>query len=197
MDITYFEKQLLFIREIDRIKQIFRQTYLTDLSRKENDAEHSWHLACMVMVLGEYAPEGTDLFRVMRMVLVHDIVEIDAGDTYLFDSEASTDKEERETKAAERIFGILPEASGKELKGLWLEFEEGSSREARFALLLDRFQPFYHNIVTEGVSWIEHRIKQSQVLGRMKPALEDFPLFNDYLVKNVETAVRKGWLKPD
>ncbi|MDC7124918.1 MAG: HD domain-containing protein [Spirochaetales bacterium] len=190
-----FTKQLDFIREIDKVKSIFRQTPITDKSRKENDAEHSWHLAMMAMILSEYAPEGTNILRVIKMVLIHDLVEIDAGDTYLFDEAAQNDKAEREQKAADRIFGILPEESSKEIMNLWHEFEERKTQEADFAYLMDRFQPFILNITTEGISWLEHGIKASQVLTRITPAVEKYPLFMDYLNKNVKMAVEKGWLK--
>lgn len=192
-----FNRQLEFIREIDKVKSIFRQTPLMDKSRKENDAEHSWHLASMVIILGEYAPENTDLFRVIQMVLIHDLVEIDAGDAYLFDEAANEGKEEREQEAADRIFGILPDDTGAEIMSLWQEFEERKTDEARFATLMDRFQPFLHNITTEGISWLEHGISRSQVLARMKPAVEAFPLFRNFLISNVDAAVEKGWLKPD
>lgn len=192
-----FNRQIEFIREIDKVKSIFRQTPLMDKSRKENDAEHSWHLAAMAVLLAEYAPEGTDIGRVVRMVLLHDLVEIDAGDTYLFDEAAQHDKEEREQKAAERIFGILPQDTGAEFLGLWQEFEARETPDARFAALMDRFQPFLHNISTEGISWLEHGVKRSQVLSRMKPVVEQFPMFWDFLTSNVEMAVEKGWLKPE
>ena len=192
-----FFMQLDFIREIDKVKGIFRQTPLMDKSRKENDAEHSWHLATMAFLLSEYAPEGTDLLKVMKMVLIHDLVEIDAGDTYLFDEAAQHDKEEREMKAAKRIFGLLPGDLGKEVMDLWLEFEEQKTPEACYATLMDRFQPFLHNISTEGISWLEHGVRRSQVISRMRPAVEPFPLFWDFLVKNVDAAVEKGWLKAD
>ena len=192
-----FNRQIDFIKEIDKVKSIFRQTPLMDKSRKENDAEHSWHLATMAFILADYAPEGTDLLKVIKMVLIHDLVEIDAGDTYLFDEAAQHDKEEREKKAADRIFGILPEDLGSEVMVLWLEFEDRKTPEARFATLMDRFQPFLHNISTEGISWLEHGVKRSQVIDRMKPAVEPFPLFWDFLTKNVEMAVEKGWLHPD
>jgi 5'-deoxynucleotidase YfbR-like HD superfamily hydrolase len=196
-EIERFKRQLEFIREIDKVKSIFRQTPIMNRSRKENDAEHSWHLATMVMILAEYAPRGTDLFRVTKMVLIHDLVEIDAGDVYLFDAEANVGKEEREQEAANRIFNILPKDIGHEVMNLWHEFEQKSTNEARFATLMDRFQPFLHNISTEGISWLEHGISRSQVLSRMKSAVEDFPLFWDFLESNVNTAVEKGWLKPD
>lgn len=192
-----FSQQLEFIREIDKVKSIFRQTPLMNKERKENDAEHSWHLAAMAMILAEYAEDGTDLFHVIKMVLIHDLVEIDAGDTYLFDEEANLDKDEREKAAAARIFGILPEDTGTEVMNLWIEFEQRSTKEAKFATLMDRFQPFLHNISTDGISWLEHGVKRSQVLARMKPAVEAFPLFWDFLKTNVDAAVEKGWLKED
>ena len=192
-----FSRQLAFISEIDKVKSIFRQTPLMDKSRKENDAEHSWHLAVMAVILSEHAPDNTDINRVIRMVLIHDLVEIDAGDTYLFDEGAQHDKAEREQKAAERIFGILPDETGAEFMRLWMEFEECRTSDARFAALMDRFQPFLHNISTEGISWLEHGIRKSQVLSRMEPVVGQFPLFWDFLTENVETAVKKGWLKPD
>jgi putative hydrolases of HD superfamily len=197
LEINRFKRQLDFIREIDKVKSIFRQTPIINKSRKENDAEHSWHLATMVMILAEYAPEGTDLFRVTKMVLIHDLVEIDAGDAYLFDAVANVGKEEREQEAANRIFNILPEDIGSEVMELWHEFEKCTTNEARFATLMDRFQPFLHNISTHGMSWLEHGIRRSQVLSRMQSALEDFPLFWDFLKSNVDAAVEKGWLKPD
>lgn len=197
IEIKRFKRQLEFIREIDKVKSIIRQTPIINKSRKENDAEHSWHLATMVMILAEYAPEGTDLFRVCKMVLIHDLVEIDAGDTYLFDAEANSGKEEREQAAANRIFNILPEDTGDEVMKLWQEFEERSTNEAKFATLMDRFQPFLHNISTDGISWLEHGISRSQVLSRMKGSVEAFPLFWDFLESNVNAAVEKGWLKPD
>ncbi len=190
-------KQIEFIIEIDKLKYIFRQTPLIDKSRKENDAEHSWHLATMAFLLSEYAPDGTDISRVIKMVLIHDLVEIDAGDTYLFDEAAQHDKAEREQKAADRIFGILPEEDGKELMDLWHEFEERKTKEARFASLMDRIQPFLHNISTEGISWLEHGVSRSQVLNRMEPVVGQFPAFWEFLTANVDAAVKKGWLKPD
>ncbi|MCK5152996.1 MAG: HD domain-containing protein [Spirochaetales bacterium] len=197
IQIERFEKQLEFIREIDKVKSIFRQTPIINKSRKENDAEHSWHLATMMIILSEYAPEKTDIFRATKMVLIHDLVEIDAGDTYLFDAEANVGKETREQEAANRIFSILPEDIGCEIMELWHEFEQCSTNEARFAILMDRFQPFLHNISTDGISWLEHGISKSQVLSRMKSAVKNFPLFWDFLESNVNAAVEKGWLKPD
>jgi len=189
-----FLQQIDFIKEIDKVKSIYRQTLLMDSSRKENDAEHSWHIATMAFILGEYASPGTDMNRVIRMVLIHDLVEIDAGDTYLFDEKGNQDKEEREIKAAERIFGLLPEDLRDEVMALWREFEEKETPEACFAGLMDRFQPFLHNTVTQGHSWLEHGVKKSQVVSRMKPALEPYPLFWEFFQDHIDMAVKNGWL---
>src|SRR5438874_9575925 len=136
-----FERQIRFILEIDKLKTIMRRTYLIHADRAENTAEHSWHLAIMAILLAEHANEPVDVTRVVKMVLVHDIVEIDAGDTYFYDTAAALDKSEREHAASARIFGILPDDQGKELGELWEEFEKGESPDARFALALDRFMP--------------------------------------------------------
>ena|SRR5688572_2629274 len=157
-------KQLHFILEIDKLKSIYRRTYLVDGTRSENSAEHSWHLALMAMVLAEHANEPLDIGKVIKMVLIHDIVEIDAGDTYIYD--AQDDKEERERRAADRIFGLLPADQEQEFRELWEEFEAGASPEARFASALDRFIPQLHNYYTEGRSWKEHGITSERVLAR-------------------------------
>ncbi len=159
-------KQFDFLREIDKEKMIGRQTYLTDASRKENDAEHAWHLALMAILLGEYANEPIDILKTVTMVLIHDIVEIDAGDTYAYDAAAHNDKAEREAAAAKRIFGLLPEDQGSRLKALWEEFEENRTAEAKFAHSLDHVQPLMLNDASGGRSWLEHGIRLSQVLKR-------------------------------
>ena len=138
---TRLEQQIAFIVEIDKVKNIFRQTYLSDGKRKENDAEHSWHIALMTLLLKEYAEEEVDVLRVMTMVLIHDLVEIDAGDTYAYDTEGALTKRDREVKAAERIFGILPADQGTYFRELWEEFEEYRTADAKYAHLLDNFQP--------------------------------------------------------
>ena len=160
------EQQLDFLREIDKEKQIFRQTYLSDGKRKENDAEHAWHMAIMAFLLSEYANEEVDLLRTIRMILVHDVVEIDAGDTYAYDEVAKTTQREREEKAAARIFGLLPEDQRQELLDLWEEFEAGETKEARFARALDNFQPMMLNDATDGRAWVEHEVAVSKILGR-------------------------------
>ncbi len=160
------ERQLRFILEVDKSKQVFRQTYLSDGSRKENDAEHSWHLALMCALLGEYANESIDVAKTMVMVLIHDIIEIDAGDTYAYDEAGNATKREREVRAAERIFSLLPEDQAASFRALWEEFEAGETPEAKFALTLDKVQPLLLNDATEGRAWKEHGIRISQVLKR-------------------------------
>lgn len=163
---TDFEKQIQFIMELDKIKKIGRQTYLSDASRKENDAEHSWHLALMAFVLADYSNEPIDVLKTMKMVLLHDVIEIDAGDTYAYDTEANKTKRDRELKAADRIFGLLPEAQKSEYRGLWDEFEAMETPESKFANMLDKVQPLLLNDASGGKSWAEHGVQISQVLKR-------------------------------
>lgn len=162
---TRLEQQLAFIREIDKVKHIYRQTYLANGDRKENDAEHSWHIALMAVLLKEYVPEA-DATRVMTMVLIHDLVEIDAGDTYAYDSAGSETKRAREEAAADRIFGLLPEDQQCMFRELWEEFEAYETADARFAHLLDNFQPLLLNDAAGGKSWSEHQVKRSQIYKR-------------------------------
>lgn len=163
---TRLEQQLQFIVEIDKVKNIFRQTYLADGGRKENDAEHSWHIALMAYLLQEYAEEPVDVMKVMIMVLIHDLVEIDAGDTYAYDAEGAKTKRAREIAAAERIFGLLPEDQGVYFRSLWDEFEAYESADAKYAHLLDNFQPLLLNDASDGKSWTEHTVKKSQIYKR-------------------------------
>lgn len=160
------EQQLQFILEIDKVKKIIRQTPLSDVSRKENDAEHSWHIALMAYLLQEYVEEPVEVSKVMLMVLIHDLVEIDAGDTYAYDEEGAKTKDERERKAADHIFGMLPEDQGMYLKVLWEEFEAYETAEAKYAHLLDNFQPLLLNDAAGGISWTEHQVKKSQIYKR-------------------------------
>ena len=154
------EEQLNFIREIDKEKEIFRQTYLADGSRKENDAEHAWHIAIMTMLLSEYANEKIDVLKTVGMLLIHDIVEIDAGEN------AKKTQHEREKKAADRIYGLLPGEQGRKLYDLWEEFEAQETPEAKFARTMDNIQPMLLNDASGGISWKEHNVKLSQILGR-------------------------------
>ena len=160
------EKQIRFIVEIDKVKNIFRQTYLADAGRRENDAEHSWHIALMAYLLREYAEEAVDVGKVMLMVLIHDLVEIDAGDTYAYDSVGAQTKRDREVAAADRIFGILPEDHGTYFRELWDEFEAYETPDAKYAHLLDNFQPLLLNDAADGLSWQEHQVKKSQIYKR-------------------------------
>ena len=160
------QQQMKFILEVDKVKQIIRQTYLADGSRKENDAEHSWHLALMAVLLKEYANEEVDLAKVIPMVLLHDLVEIDAGDTYAYDQAGLATQRARESKAADRIFGMLPEDQGGYFRELWDEFEAYESDDAKFAHLLDNFQPLLLNDAAGGISWTEHQVKKSQIYKR-------------------------------
>ena len=151
MNENRLQRQIQFIIEIDKLKKIMRQTYLTDQSRKENDAEHSWHLAVMAILLAEYAKDDQiDLFHVLKMLLIHDLVEIDAGDTFCYDEDGNAHKLEKEIQAAERIFNLLPEDQARDFRKLWDEFEARQSPESRFAAALDRLQPLLHNSRTKG-----------------------------------------------
>lgn len=160
------DKQRDFILEIDKAKKIFRQTYISGRERRENDAEHSWHIALMAMILSEHANRKIDVLRVVKMLLIHDLVEIDAGDTYAYDEAANADKREREVVAAERILGILPEDQNKELRAIWEEFEENKTDEALFAHVMDNFQPLSLNDLNDGREWKDNGIKKSQILRR-------------------------------
>lgn len=168
------EAQLRFAVEVDRLKSILRQTRLVDGSRQENSAEHSWHVALLAALLAEHAP-CADVGRTMRMLLVHDVVEIDAGDTFCYDATANLDKDARERAAAERLFGLLPADQAAELRALWDEFEAGETAEARYAVALDRLQPLLMNFHGGGGSWAAHGITRAQVMGRMAPIAANLP----------------------
>ena len=172
MDNERLENQLDFFREIDKEKFIGRQTYLTDGERKENDAEHAWHMAIMTVLLSEYANEKIDVLKTVMMLLIHDLVEIDAGDTYAYDEEGKKTQREREEKAAKRIFGLLPEEQGEKLMALWEEFEAYETPEANFAHTMDNIQPVMLNDATDGKAWLEHGVHLSQILGRNKKTAE-------------------------
>ena len=166
MEAERMKKQIAFLMEIDKVKNIFRQTYLADGKRKENDAEHSWHLAISAFLLREYAKEEVDVLKVIIMVLIHDLVEIDAGDTYAYDEKGAETKRAREVAAADRIFGMLPEDQGAYFRELWDEFEAYESADAKYAHLLDNFQPLLLNNESNGMSWVEHHVKKSQIYKR-------------------------------
>lgn len=163
------QRQLGFITEIDKLKRILRMTRVMDDSRRENSAEHSWHIAVMAPLLAEYSPEPLDLLRTMKMLLIHDVVEIDAGDTFCFDEEAHHDKEDREVRAADRLFGLLSNDQEAEFRSLWDEFEEGETAEARFAVALDRLSGTLCNYSNDGGTWVEHSISPERILERQSP----------------------------
>ena len=166
VDSARFTEQIRFLVEMDKMKNIYRQTRVLHEDRAENDAEHAWHLAMLALVLSEYANEPVDLKKVLATVLIHDIVEIDAGDTYAYDEVARQSQKERELAAADRIFGLLPEDVGGKMRAIWEEFEAWETPEAKFARALDNFQPLMLNNATDGISWVEHGVKLSQVLRR-------------------------------
>lgn len=191
------KKQMEFILEVDKVKNIVRQTYLADGRRKENDAEHSWHLALMAVLLKEYAQEEIDLSKVVTMVLIHDLVEIDAGDTYAYDEAGAATKRERETKAADRIFGLLPSDQGKWLKALWEEFEAYETPEAKYAHMLDNSQPLFLNDASDGKSWAEHRVKKSQIYKRNEHTKEGAAAIWEYMEALIQKHVEKGHIIDD
>ncbi len=189
------ERQLDFICQLDKLKKVQRQTWLMDTSRKENSAEHSWHIAVMAMVLGEYASDGgVDVSRVIQMLLVHDIVEIDAGDTFCYDSAAVSGQHDREQLAARRIFGILPDDIGRRFHDLWDEFEARESPEARLANALDRLQPILNNYHSSGKSWQENGISRDQVLARNRIMALGAPTLWAYIEELIDRAVDDGFL---
>ena len=190
-------KQIEFLMEIDQVKNIFRQTYLADGGRKENDAEHSWHLAVAACILREYAAEDVDLLKVILMVLIHDLVEIDAGDTYAYDAEGAKTKRAREVAAAERIFGLLPKDQGVYFRELWDEFEAYESADAKYAHLLDNFQPLLLNHESDGISWAEHGVKKSQIYKRNERIEETSPEVWSWMERVVEEHIRLGHIKDE
>lgn len=166
---------MAFAVRLDELKSVERMTSLIGETRRENSAEHSWHVALMAVLLAEHAPEGIDLARVVTMLLLHDVVEIEAGDTFCFDDQANHGREERERQAADRIFGLLPEDQAEGLRSAWDEFEEGRTAEARFAVALDRFQGLLQNYHNRGGTWRIHRVSRARVLERMAPIREGAP----------------------
>lgn len=189
------QQQIDFLIEIDRVKQIFRKSKLIDKSRYENDAEHSWHFAMYAFILAEYSNEQQiDLLKVFKMILIHDVVEIDAGDTFVYDEQGLADKAEREQLAAERIFGLLPQDQNQELYQLWREFEDRATPEAKYAASLDRLQPILQNYYTEGASWRKYGVTAEMVLKKNQHIQEgsaELWAFVEYIVAD---AVKKGYL---
>ncbi len=190
------ERQLDFIVEIDKLKHVMRQSPLCDGSRKENDAEHSWHLAMMAMILAEHADEPVDVGRVVKMLLIHDIVEIDAGDTFAYDDQGRKDQEEREQKAADRLFNLLPDDQAKDFRALWDEFEEDDTADARFARALDRLQPLTLNYINKGGTWRSKGVTAAKVIERNRPIEDGSAYLWRHAKGLIEDAREKGYIKP-
>ena len=190
-----FQKQMDFLLEIDKIKEIYRQTYIADASRKENDAEHSWHSCIMAIVLAEYFDEDIDLLKVIKMMLMHDVVEIYAGDTYCYDDKGNEDKEEREMASAHRVYGLLPDDQKAEFMAIWREFEEQKTKEAVFCAILDRVQPTILNKAANIISWQEHGIRKEQVLKRNAITFSGPEEIASYMKNLIEKAAEDGYLK--
>lgn len=193
MEEKRLDQLFAFFREIDKEKLIGRQTYLTDAKRKENDAEHAWHMAIMTILLSEYANEEIDVLKTVTMLLLHDIVEIDAGDTYAYDEEAKKTQRQREEKAADRIYGLLPQDLQKKMRGLWEEFEAQKTPEARFARTMDNIQPIMLNAATDGKAWEEHGVHLKQILKRNENTAKGSEVLWEYVREHfIDPNVKKG-----
>lgn len=189
--------QVAFLREADRLKGVLRRSFVLAGERRENSAEHCWHVALAAILLTEYAAEPVDVARVVRMLLIHDLVEIDAGDTFVYDPAARVDKAAREQAAATRLFGTLPVDQGAELEALWQEFEARQTPDARFAASLDRLLPMLHNLWSEGRSWQEHGIRLSQVIEVNRHMAEGAPQLWAHIRPLIEDAADRGLLTRD
>jgi len=188
-------QQIRFIAEVDKLKDIFRQTLVTGSRRHENDAEHSWHLCLMVLVLAEHAnTPQVDVLRVLKMLLIHDIVEIDAGDTFAYDTARMADQHEREARAADRLFGLLPADQCTEFRALWDEFEARTTPESKFAAAMDRFQPMQLNCLTEGAAWRMHGVTSDRVLARNAHIADGATEVWAYAANMIADAVAAGHL---
>ena len=198
MDKERLKQQFDFCKEIDKEKFIKRQTYLSNGIEKENDAEHAWHMAIMTLLLSEYANEEIDVLKTVSMLLIHDLVEIDAGDTYAYDEEAKKTQKERELAAADRIFGLLPEDQGQKFRALWEEFEACQTPEAKFARIMDNVQPTMLNAATGGKSWSERGVKLSQILKRNERTKEGSQELWNYSLDNfIKPNVEAGNIKDE
>jgi putative hydrolase of HD superfamily len=195
MDRNTIARRIRFVLEADKLKGVIRSTLLTDRSRFENTAEHSWHVALTALVFFDSAPtKGMDLERIIKMLLVHDLVEIDAGDTFCYSSTQRQTQSEREQQAADRIFSLLPEDQAGTLHQLWLEFEARQTPEASFAHAIDRLQPLLQAIHTQGRTWRQHRIRKDQVIQRMQPVREALPALWGLVLEMIEDAADRGYL---
>ncbi len=191
------KQQIQFILELDKLKHIMRRTTLLDKSRPENDAEHSWHLAMIAVILAEYAGPEVNINRVIKMLLIHDLVEIDAGDTFLYDDVAINTKADREHAAAQRLYAILPHDLGEELKSLWQEFEERKSQDAKFAAGLDRLQPLLHNYFTNGGAWSHPEVTATKVISKQRIIAEASQPLWEFAESLITDAIAQGFLRAD
>lgn len=187
-------RQVAFLVECDRLKEIFRQTLNTQSRRQENDAEHSWALCLFVITLVEHSNVSVDVLRVLKMLLIHDLVEIDAGDTFAYDTARMADQHDREARAADRIFGLLPPDQAREFRGLWDEFEAKQTPEAKFATTVDRFQPMLLNCLTEGAAWRRHGVRHGQVVARNAHVAHGSAALWEFISARIEQAVKDGHL---
>lgn len=198
MDVNRLEQQMRFLVEVDKMKSVYRRTILIDKTRRESDAEHSWHFALMAMLLAEYAdPEKFDCARVIRMALVHDLIEIYAGDTFAYDVQGNQDKRQRETEAADKLFALLPEDQAAEIRALWEEFDAMETPDAQYAAAIDRLQPFLNNYLTQGHTWGLGGVKSAQVYERMDPIRVALPEVWPFVDKMIQESIEKGYLEKE
>ena len=197
MNPEHLLKQISFIHEIDKVKYILRKTRLFNSERNENDAEHSWHLAIMALILAEHANESVDILKVIKMLLIHDVVEIDAGDIFLYDTVNNHSNTAAERMAAERIFGLLPEQQALDLISIWEEFEAGITPEAKFARAMDRLEPLLQNISNNGGTWVEFDVKYEKVLGKKSVIQQGSETLWSFAKKLIDESVDKGILMPE
>lgn len=190
------QQQLAFLVEIDRMKNVMRQTLLADSSRRESDAEHSFSLAMFAMLLAEHAEEEIDVSRVIRMVLVHDLIEIYAGDTFCYDQKGNEDKEAREKEAADKLYAMLPEDQAAEYRALWEEFDRMDTPDSRYAAALDRIQPMLNNYLTNGHTWKLGNVTSEQVYKRMEPIRNGLSKAWPIVEWIINTSIEKGFLQP-
>ena len=189
------DQQLRFTAEIDKMTGIYRRTMLLSKERRESDAEHSWHIAVMALLFKEYCVEEPSVERAIKMLVVHDLVEIYAGDTFAYDDKGNEDKEAREAAAADKLFSQIPPEQGQEIRSLWEEFDAMETTDSKYAACLDRLQPFLHNTLTEGFTWVESGTNRVKVEKRMHIIKEFMPEVYTWIEKNLDNAVEKGWLR--
>ena len=189
------DQQLKFTAEIDKMTGILRRTMLVDGSRRENDAEHSWHIAVMALLFAEYTTQPVDISRAIKMCVVHDLIEIYAGDTFAYDTKGNLDKAQREEAAADKLFAMLPQEQGQEIRSLWEEFDAMQTPDAKYAACMDRLQPFLHNTLTGGHTWVQNGTCRPMVEKRMSIIKEFMPQIYPWVEKNLDNAIEKGWLK--